>query len=100
MRFEALLEGIQETEARIYLERKLDGDWAAAEPGRAAQAVLDRRIEETLILPPGSPSTRIGEYCGGWQERSWDLYAAAAQAAGGRAPSADEKARFFGAAGK
>ena len=95
-RFECLVEGVQETEARICLERKLEEEWGKTEPGRAAGAMLDRRIEETLILPPGSPSTRIGEYCGGWQERSWDLYAAAAAAAGGRAPSADEKAGFFG----
>jgi hypothetical protein len=96
-RFECLVEGVQETEARIFLERKLDGEWARTEPGRATQAMLDRRIEETLILPPGSPSTRLGECCGGWQERSWDLYAAAAAASGGRAPSAEDKARFFGA---
>ncbi|HOX04872.1 MAG TPA: hypothetical protein PK280_00610 [Planctomycetota bacterium] len=94
-RFECLVEGVQETEARIFLERKLEEAWGQTGPGRAAQAMLDRRIEETLILPPGSPSTRIGEYCGGWQERSWDLYAAAAAAAGGKAPGAEERARFF-----
>ncbi len=99
-RFECLLEGVQEAEARICLERKLEEEWGKSEAGRAAQAMLDRRIEETLILPPGSPSIRIGEYCGGWQERSWDLYAAAAAAAGGKAPGADERAKFFGTAAK
>ncbi len=97
-RFECLVEGVQETEARVSLERKLDGDWAGTEQGRAIQSLLDRRIEETLIIPPAASATRIGEYCGGWQQRSWDLYAAAAAAAGGKVPDADDKNKFFGAA--
>jgi hypothetical protein len=96
-RFECLVEGVQETEARIFIERKLEGEWAASAAGQAAAAALARRIEETLIIPPASSSLRLGEYCGGWQERSWDLYAAAASAAGGKVPSAEERARFFGA---
>ncbi|MCX7805547.1 MAG: hypothetical protein N3A38_10210, partial [Planctomycetota bacterium] len=42
-RFECLVEGLQEAEARVFLEKKLEGDWAATEEGRAARAVLNRR---------------------------------------------------------
>jgi len=95
-RFECLKEGVQETEARIFLEKKLEGKAADGPDAGAAQAVLDRRIQETLHIPPAYSEPRVSEYYGGWQERSWDLYTAAAKAAGGRGPSAEEKARFFG----
>jgi hypothetical protein len=93
-RFEALREGLQEAEVRIQLE-KAGKD--AAEP---AKSVLDARIRALSAVPCGDGETAMSEYYGGWQERSWDLYAAAAAAFGGRSPGADEKARFFGAAGK
>ena len=53
-------------------------------------------VTESLTMEGGNPI--INEYYGGWQERSWDLYAAA-EALGGKAPDAAEKAKFFGAAG-
>ena len=57
--------------------------------------MLAERIRVIGSLPAGNGDTPMCEYYGGWQERSWDLYAAAAAAAGGRAPGAAEKARFF-----
>jgi hypothetical protein len=91
IQFEVLREGLQETEARISLEKK--------EPLSAdARKVLDLRTERVWMIPPRPEGQRISEYYAGWQESSWDLYAAAAAAAGGRAPSADERAKFFGAA--
>jgi hypothetical protein len=95
-RFEALREGLQETEARIFLERKLeDSAFAKSEAGRTAQAMLDGRIRETLFVPQYRSVRQISECYGGWQERSWDLYAAAARAAGGRVPSAQDRRAFF-----
>jgi len=90
VRFEALREGLQEAEARIQLE-KAGKD--AAEP---AKTVLAERIRTIGALPTGSDNQPMCEYYGGWQERSWDLYAAAAAALGGKAPGAEEKSRFFG----
>jgi len=87
-RFEAIREGVQEGEVRIWLEKNGKDQ---AEP---AKTVLADRIRAVGALVSGSPSA-IGSYYPGWQERSWDLYAAAA-AAGGKAPSAEDKARFFG----
>jgi len=98
-RFECLLEGIQETEARIMLERKLEGKgFADSGLGKKVQAVLENRIRAIILQAGdgyyGSPAD-MAEYYTGWQERSWDLYAAAAEAAGGRPPAADEKREFF-----
>jgi len=90
IRFEALREGVQEAEARIYLERTGND---RTEPARS---VLSERIRLLGAVPVGPAYPLIGEYYAGWQERSWDLYAAAAAAGGGKAPSAVEKADFFG----
>jgi hypothetical protein len=93
-RFEALREGVQEAEARIWLEKNGKD---AQEPAKTVLA--DRiRVIATLDVSHTSP---INSYFVGWQERSWDLYAAAAAASGGKAPGAQEKAAFFAAgAGK
>ena len=87
-----LREGLQEAEARILLERKLEST-----PDSAVQKMLDDRIMATVHMPRHKYISRAYEYHGGWQERSWDLYAAAAVAAGGKAPSADERAKFLAA---
>jgi hypothetical protein len=88
IQLEVLREGLQETEARISLEKK--------EPlAPEAKGVLDLRTERVWMIPPRPEGQRIAEYWAGWREMSWDLYAAAASAAGGRAPSAEEKAAFF-----
>ncbi len=88
-RFEALREGVQEGELRILIER------AARDREEPATSVLLARAEltESLSCEPGNPI--INEYYGGWQERSWDLLAAAAAALGGQAPPAEDRAAFF-----
>jgi hypothetical protein len=99
-RFECLREGLQETEARIALERKLqDKAYAASPAGKAAQEMLDDRIRAGLVqvlqAQDNTPQPRIEECFRGWQEASWALYAAAAATAGGRAPGADDERSFF-----
>jgi len=89
-RFEIMREGLQQAEARIFLEGcdKLPED---------VQAMLDRRTERAWSLPSILRDGGHGaEYYGGWQESSWDLYAATARMAGGKVPSEEEKKRFFG----
>ncbi len=88
-RFEALREGLEEAEVRIQLEK------AGKDGAEPARTVLADRIRAVSAVPCGDGETAMGEYQGGWQQRSWDLYAAAAAAFGGRAPGADDKARFF-----
>ena len=93
VRFEALREGIQEAEARIQIEK------AGKDTAEPAKAVLAERIRVMGSIPTGPQWPLMGENYDGWQERSWNLYAAAAQAAGGKAPGAEEKAKFFAVAG-
>ncbi len=100
-RFECLREGLQQTEARIFLEKKLENkSYAAGAGGRAVQELLNGRIRDTLIQVIQSadncPQPKIEEYYWGWQPASWDLYAAAARAAGSRVPTQKDKTRFFG----
>jgi hypothetical protein len=88
--FEVLREGLQDAEARIYLEDKdaLPDD---------VRNMLDRRAERVWHNLPFWALRGLGaEWYQGWQERSWDLYAAAARVAGGKVPSKEEKKRFFG----
>jgi hypothetical protein len=89
VRFEALREGVQEAEVRLQLEK------AGKDSVEPAKTVLADRIRVIGALPSGDSDTPMSAYSGGWQARSWDLYAAAAAAFGGKAPDADEKARFF-----
>ena len=77
-----------EVEARIALE-------SAGHLSAGVKSMLDRRTELTWMLPPRPEGLRIGEYSDHWQERCWDLYAAAAAACGGQTPGAAEKSAFF-----
>jgi len=81
VRFECFREGLQEAEARIFLERMLEGPLRGTPEAEGIQEVLDARIRETLFVPPGSSAPRIAEYYGGWQKRSHTLYSATALAA-------------------
>jgi len=90
IQLEVLREGLQETEARVFLEKR-----EALAP--EAKQVLDLRTERVWMIPPRPEGQRISEYWAGWQELSWDLYAAAAAASGGKAPGAQDQARFFAA---
>ena len=94
-RLEMLREGMQEAEARIVIEKALEGAFANSAAGKKAQQVLDERIMATLHMPRMVYCSRAYEYHGGWQGRSWKLYAAAAVATGGRAPHAAAMEKFF-----
>jgi hypothetical protein len=100
-RFECLREGLQEAEVRIFLEKKLEENgFVNSGIGKAVKAMLDERIRENLYYQIEShdncPPVRTEEYfLPNWQQRTWDLYAAAAKAAGGKAPTENEKRDFF-----
>ncbi|MCG3181434.1 MAG: hypothetical protein BIFFINMI_03828 [Phycisphaerae bacterium] len=100
-RFECLREGLQEAEARIFLERKLEADaaFAAGDAGRAAQKVLDDRLRailvQTIQAQDNTPQPRIEEAHFGWRQRTWSLLSAAATAAGGQPPTPEQREAFF-----
>jgi hypothetical protein len=73
-----LLEGIQETEARIAIEQALDRGGALAGAARA-KAILQRRVDETRFFLGNSLIPALEENSGGWQSRSRELYRAAAE---------------------
>ncbi|HUT37293.1 MAG TPA: glycoside hydrolase domain-containing protein [Planctomycetota bacterium] len=95
-RFEMLREGMQEAEARILLEQAIEGPLAGTPAAERLQKLLDDRILATLHIPRSFYVLRMAEQFPGWQERSWDLYAAAAEAAGGEPAAEGERSRFFG----
>lgn len=81
-RFEMLLEGIQEGEARIYLEQALDGGKLPRNVAARAQAVLDWHFRQTGFFQNKLCIHALEQYHDGWQERSRTLYRAAAEVAG------------------
>jgi hypothetical protein len=81
-RFEGLREGVQETEARIFIEQQIDRKALPAELAARAKKVLFEHNRETLFFPMGNDA--LGEYCEswqGWQERSGRLFSMAAEVA-------------------
>ncbi len=80
-RHEAMLEGVQETEARIYLEQVLERGVLPAALADKVQKVLDRHCHETLYVPGGAASVYLMDYTSDWQGRSRRLYGAAAEVA-------------------
>ncbi len=80
VRFEVFREGVQETEARIFIEQALEKIAETGLPNRIA-AFLDRRIHDTIFAPAFTPHAKIEEYNAGWQGRSRELYQAAAKVA-------------------
>ncbi|MBM4030607.1 MAG: hypothetical protein FJ291_02340 [Planctomycetes bacterium] len=94
-RFEMLREGLQEAEARIIIEKALEGPLAGGPAAERLQKLLDARILATLGVPRSFYVLRMAEQFAGWQERSWDLYSAASEATGSKPPSEADRARFF-----
>jgi hypothetical protein len=80
-RNEAMLEGIQEAEARIFLEQALERGLLPEELARETQQVLDAHFRETLHIPGGTAAVTMMEYTGDWRGRSRRLFAAAARVA-------------------
>jgi hypothetical protein len=95
-RFEMMREGLQEAEARVFLERALEGSLGKTEAGGRLRRLLAERLMATLHIPRSFYSVQAGEQHLGWQERSWDLYAAVAEAAGGTPPTEAERRVFLG----
>jgi RNA polymerase sigma factor (sigma-70 family) len=87
--FEILREGLQEAEARMFIEDR-------ARVPEDVLSLLDRRAERAWHLSLSSYQGFGCEFYQGWQGRSWDLFAAAARMAGGKVPGEEEKKRFFG----
>jgi len=80
-RFEALLEGIQETEARIFIEQALHGGRVPQALARRARKVLKGHFDETNFVQGNSIIHSMEAYSYGWQARSRRLYAMAAEVA-------------------
>ena len=80
-RHEATLEGIQEAEARIFLEQALDRGVLPEELAAEAQAVLDDHFRATLHIPTGCVDHQTMDITNGWQGRSRRLYRMAARVA-------------------
>jgi len=93
-RFEALREGMQEGEARIFMEQVLDRGLLPAELARRAQDVLDRHNIETLYIPVHVAANLNTEGAPGWLARSRRLHRAAAEVA--RAVGLDTDADAIG----
>jgi hypothetical protein len=80
-RFEALIEGIQEGEARIYLEKALDSGKLPAKLAQRVQDVLNRHFQGTGFFQNKLCVYELEKYYFGWQERSRNLYQVAAEVA-------------------
>ena len=80
-RFEALLEGIQETEARIFLEQALHRGQVRQPLARRARKVLHDHFDETNFFQGNSIIYSMEAYPFRWQERSRRLYRMAAEVA-------------------
>jgi len=80
-RVEAMLEGIQEAEARIYLEQMLDRRVLTDDLAREVQTVLDDHFRGTLHVGAGGTDYGTMDIACNWQGRSRRLYQCAARVA-------------------
>ncbi|HUT35177.1 MAG TPA: glycoside hydrolase domain-containing protein [Planctomycetota bacterium] len=80
-RNEAMLEGLQEAEARIFLEQALDRNLLPAALAAEAQKTLDDHFRATLHIPGGTAAITMMDVAGDWQGHSRTLFATAAKAA-------------------
>jgi len=80
-RFQMLREGLQEVEARIFIEKALLGKTLEPEMADRLQKMLDDRIRGFLKAVVGKGKGWIDWARGDWQARSAELYAAAAEVA-------------------
>lgn len=80
-RNEVLLEGIQEAEARIFLEQALARKILSENLAAETQKVLDEHFRATLYIAAGGVDNLTMDTHGDWQARSRRLYQAAARVA-------------------
>ena len=83
VRFEALLEGLQEAEARIFLEQALDRKLLPAPLAARARTALLEHNRGTFYLSSLSDYPLYSEHTFDWQDRSARLFEVAAEAAKG-----------------
>jgi hypothetical protein len=82
VRFEALREGVQDTEARIFLEQALDRGRVPANLAGKVRQVLADDFRDTGFFQGNSIIRSLEENHTGWQQRSRKLFQAAAEVAG------------------
>ncbi|MCG3178574.1 MAG: hypothetical protein BIFFINMI_00902 [Phycisphaerae bacterium] len=80
-RFEALREGVQDTEARIFLEQALERGLAPANLAAKVRKVLADDFRDTSFFQGNSVIYSLEENDTGWQRRSRALFQAAAEVA-------------------
>jgi hypothetical protein len=81
VRFEALLEGLQEAEARIVLEQAIECGGLDADLEAKVKKVLADNLQEAMFFQGNSMIRAFEGYYYGWQRRSARLYEAAADVA-------------------
>jgi hypothetical protein len=81
VRLEAIREGVQECEARVFIEKALDTARAQLGEGLAAraEAALDERIRLARLFHFSTLGFLLSYPGSGWQARSETLYALAAE---------------------
>jgi hypothetical protein len=79
VRFEILKEGIQEAEARIFIEQALDGGKVSGPVAARAKQVLSDHFHGTDFFIGNSVMYSLEQNYYGWQERSRKLFALAAE---------------------
>jgi hypothetical protein len=80
-RFQAFLEGLQEAEARIFLEQALDRKQLPEPLGDKARQVLFAHNRGTFYISSLRDDPLYSEHTYGWQDRSAALFEVAAEAA-------------------
>jgi hypothetical protein len=80
IRTEALIEGLQEAEARVFLERAIDGKELPDELAARAQKLLDARVTFCRMTHGGGTAADRAVYGSGWRADSAALYRLAAEA--------------------
>ena len=80
-RLECLIEGLQEAEARVFLERAIDDKKLPAELAERAAKLLADRSRATALVISSSGGWQVDDCWQGWQGRSRALYSLAAEAA-------------------
>ena len=80
-RFEMLREGVQEAEARIFLEKHLASSSLDAEFRSRIEQVLEQHLYEVSFITRRTNSHLANDHSQRWQERSWMLFQTAAEAA-------------------
>lgn len=78
-RYEAMLEGMQEAESRIFIEQAIDRKLLPEDLAERAQGILNEHNRETLYIPVHVTAHQLTESALGWLERSRRLYRVAAE---------------------